>query len=163
MVSVPFTYFSLGVEKGGVPLFMLLMGLGVGTSYVYYSTVYSCVQDIIEPASRGTAMALYFFAMYVLGASLGPIGTGTASDFFTNQAAIAAGATDLTRAGLEPYRAAGLRSAMYIVPVLGVILTAVLFAGSRTLGKDMLKLETWMRESAKEAAGAGAEATASAK
>ena len=37
-------------------------------------------------------MALYFFAMYVLGASLGPVGTGLASDYFTFQAASAAGA-----------------------------------------------------------------------
>ena len=37
-------------------------------------------------------MALYFFAMYVLGASLGPLGTGLASDYFTFQAASAAGA-----------------------------------------------------------------------
>ena len=28
-------------------------------------------------------MALYFCAMYVLGASLGPVGTGLASDYFT--------------------------------------------------------------------------------
>jgi MFS family permease len=158
LVSVPFTYFSLGVGKGSIIPFMLLMGLGVGTSYIYYSTVYSCVQDIIEPASRGTAMALYFFAMYVLGASLGPVGTGAASDFFTNQAAIAAGVTDLTGDALEPYRAEGLRSAMYIVPALGVLLTVVLFAGSRTLSKDMHKLEKWMRESAEQATGAGASA-----
>ena len=32
--------------------------------YTYYSTVYSTVQDVIEPALRGTAMALYFAAMY---------------------------------------------------------------------------------------------------
>ena len=41
------------------------MGLGVAVMYAYYSTVYSTIQDIIEPSLRGTAMALYFFAMYV--------------------------------------------------------------------------------------------------
>ena len=35
--------------------------------YTYYSTVYSTVQDVIEPSLRGTAMALYFCAMYALG------------------------------------------------------------------------------------------------
>ena len=51
--------------------------------YVYYSTVYATLQDVVEPALRGTAMALYFLAMYVLGASLGPLATGMASDYFT--------------------------------------------------------------------------------
>jgi fructose-specific phosphotransferase system IIC component len=90
--------------------------------------------------------------MYVLGASFGPIGTGLASDYFTKRAAIAAGVTELTNQTLEPFRAQGLHSAMYIVPMLGALLAAVLFAGSRTVTKDMQKLQQWMRQSAKEAA-----------
>ena len=48
--------------------------------FVYYSTVYSTIQDVIEPSLRGTAMALYFFAMYVFGASFGPVLTGFLSE-----------------------------------------------------------------------------------
>jgi MFS family permease len=102
---------------------------------------------VIEPSLRGTAMALYFLAMYVLGASLGPYGTGLVSDFFTERAAIAAGVTSLTHQNLEPFRAAGLRSAMYIIPALSVLLALVLFAASRTVTKDMERLHRWMRES----------------
>jgi MFS family permease len=152
LISLPLIYFALGVGKGDTVAFTLLMGVGVGITYAYYSTVYSSIQDIIEPASRGTAMALYFFAMYVLGASLGPVGTGLASDYFTSQAASAAGVVDLTREALEPFRAEGLHSAMYIIPGLGVLLTIVLFAGSRTVTRDMEKLQRWMRESAAEGA-----------
>jgi MFS family permease len=111
---------------------------------------------VVEPALRGTAMALYFFAMYVLGASLGPLGTGFASDFFTTRAAEAAGVATLSQQALEPFRAAGLRSAMYLIPALGVVLTSVLFAGSRTVTKDMEKLHRWMRERAAQAAPAAA-------
>ena len=163
LVSVPLVFFALGAEKGNIALFMLLMGTGVGATYAYYSTVYSSIHDIIEPASRGTAMALYFFAMYVLGASLGPVGTGLASDYFTRQAASAAGVLDLTREALEPFRAEGLHMAMYVIPVLGALLTIVLFAGSRTITKDMDKLQRWMRESAKETASVSAATTVSAK
>lgn len=163
LASVPMTFLALGVGKGNLTPFMLLMGIGVGSSYAYYSTVYSSIQDIIEPASRGTAMALYFFAMYVLGASLGPLGTGLASDYFTANAARAAGVIDLTREALEPFRADGLRLAMYIIPVLGALLTLVLFAASRTVTRDMEKLQHWMRESAKEAPSADAPAIASSK
>ena len=163
LVSVPMTYLALGVGTGNLTPFMLLMGIGVGSSYAYYSTVYSSIQDIIEPASRGTAMALYFFAMYVLGASLGPVGLGFASDFFTANAAKAAGVIDLTRQSLEPFRGEGLRLALYIVPVLGALLTLVLFAASRTVTKDMEKLQRWMRESATEAPSADAPAIAASK
>ncbi|HEX8494950.1 MAG TPA: MFS transporter [Pyrinomonadaceae bacterium] len=146
LCSIPFLYLALerpGGEKLG---FMVLMGTGCALMYAYYSTVYSTIQDVIEPSLRGTAMALYFFAMYVLGASLGPYGTGLVSDFFTMRAARAAGVVNFTQQALEPFRAAGLHTAMYIIPALGLLLTVVLFAASRTVEKDMEKLQSWMRE-----------------
>ena len=145
--SVPFIFLALGRQGGDIVGFMILMGIGCALMYAYYSTVYSTIQDVIEPGLRGTAMALYFFAMYVFGASLGPYGTGLMSDYFTARAAGAAGVTSLTQGALEPFRAAGLHNAMYIIPILGALLTLVLFAASRTVTKDMENLQRWMRES----------------
>ncbi len=147
LCSVPPLFLALGRGAGDTAGFMLLMGTGCALMYVYYSTVYSTIQDVTEPGLRGTAMALYFFAMYVLGASLGPYGTGLVSDFFTARAAEAAGVTAATQAALEPFRAEGLRMAMYIIPALGALLTLVLFAASRTVTKDAERLQRWMRES----------------
>ena len=113
--------------------FALLMGTGVGVMYAYYATVYSTIQDVVEPSLRGTAMALYFCAMYLAGASLGPIGTGMISDYFTARAATPRACSTHTGAALEPFRAAGLHSAMYVIPMLGVLLAMVLFAASRTV------------------------------
>jgi MFS family permease len=144
---VPLLFLALGRAGGDRLGFMSLMGSGCALMYVYYATVYSTIQDVTEPALRGTAMALYFFAMYVLGASLGPYGTGLVSDLFTARAARAAGAATLTPQALEPFRAAGLHSAMYMIPALGVLLTLVLFAAARTVKKDAEKLQRWMRES----------------
>jgi predicted MFS family arabinose efflux permease len=146
LASVPPIVLALGRPAGDVLGFGLLMGLGVGVMYAYYSTVYATLQDVIEPSLRGTGMALYFLAMYVLGASLGPLGTGMASDFFTTRAAAAAGVTTFTAAALEPFRAEGLRQAMHLIPVLGALLTLVMFAGSRTVGRDAEALEQWMKE-----------------
>jgi MFS family permease len=148
--SVPFLFFALGRQGGETVGFMLLMGTGCALMYAYYSTVYSTIQDVIEPSLRGTAMALYFFAMYVLGASLGPYGTGVVSDFFTKRAASAGGVLSFTPQTLEPFRAEGLHTAMYIIPALGVLLTLVLFVASRTVTKDMERLQSWMRERAAE-------------
>lgn len=152
LCSVPLLFLALGRPGGETVGFMLLMGAGCALMYAYYSCVYSTIQDVTEPALRGTAMALYFFAMYVLGASLGPYGTGLVSDLFTARAAEAAGVSVLTQQSLEPFRAAGLHTAMYIIPVLGAFLTLVLFAASRTVGKDTERLQNWMRESSAEEA-----------
>ncbi|HLG14231.1 MAG TPA: MFS transporter [Blastocatellia bacterium] len=157
LLSAPLHYFGLRQPAGSMIAFAVLMGLGVAAMYVYYSTVYSTIQDVIEPSLRGTGMALYFFAMYVLGASFGPVGTGLASDYFTKQAAIADGVTEFTRQTLEPYRADGLHSAMFLIPVLGGLLMLVLFAGSRTVTKDMDKLHHWMRRSTAQPAAAVAQ------
>jgi MFS family permease len=162
LISVPLMYFGLSSPIAsaspadrtylfGIPNdmvgFTILAGLGVASMYVYYSTVYSTIQDVIEPSLRGTAMALYFFAMYVLGASLGPIGMGLLSSHFTSTAALAAGVTDTSFEALRPFASQGLHSALYVIPVLGVLLGLVLFAGSRTVTKDMERLRRWMRES----------------
>jgi len=37
---------------------------------------------------------------------------------------------------------------MYAIPILSVLLTIVLFAASRTVAKDIEKIQSWMRESA---------------
>ena len=148
LLSVPLIFLALDQPRGETLAFTLLMGLGCALMYVYYATVYSTIQDVIEPSLRATAMALYFFAMYLLGASFGPLATGLASDYFAEQAARAAGIFDASRQALEPFRDEGLHSAMYLIPSLALILTGVLYAGSRTVSKDMQRLQQWMRQRA---------------
>lgn len=149
LTATPLVYFALTVQKGDTTIFLLLMGAACALMYFYYATVYSTIQDVTEPGARGTAMAVYFFAMYVLGASFGPYGTGLLSDYFTKRAAQAAGVIEQTQASLEPFRAEGLYSAMYVVPILCVFLTIILLAGCRTVAKDVERLQAWMRGSAK--------------
>ena len=165
-ICAAFMFLSLGRPRGDVWGFALLMGAGCGVMYAYYATVYATIHDVVEPSLRGTAMALYFCAMYLLGASLGPVGTGLASDYFTFQAASAAGAVaplpfdalmlaelrslvgeakgfDLR--ALEPFRAEGLHKALYVVPALATLLAVVLLAASRTVTRDVDRLQAWMR------------------
>ena len=81
------------------------------------------MQDVVEPGMRGAVMGTYFMAMYLCGASFGPLVTGGLSDHF---ARAAAGAGMVTEAA----RAAGLREAMYLIPALSVALAGVLWAGA---------------------------------
>jgi MFS family permease len=129
-ISAPLMVAALARPAKDTLLFVILGALACAFMYVYYASVYATLQDVVPPSMRGTAMALYFFAMYVLGASFGPLATGMLSDRFTRAAA--AGATNL-----EPFRGAGLHSAMYVVPVLCMLLALVLFAATRTVARDM--------------------------
>src|SRR5207248_7864961 len=107
-VAIPCLLFGLAAPPGR--LWLCVAGLlpGCLLLYAYYGTVYATIQDVVEPSSRGTAMAIYFCAMYLLGAVLGPVATGWTSDYFARQAAAADGAAVPT----EWHRAVGLHDAM---------------------------------------------------
>ena len=98
LIAVPCVVVALQQPKGGVVAFTLLMGTSTALSFVYYSTVYSAIQDVVPPNLRGTAVSLYFFAMYVLGASFGSTIMGALSDYFAHQAMVAAGASEMADA-----------------------------------------------------------------
>ncbi|HEV7613905.1 MAG TPA: MFS transporter [Steroidobacteraceae bacterium] len=134
-IAAPSIFLALSQPKGSIAAFMVLMAIGTMTMYVYYATVYAAIQDLIEPRLRGTAVAIYFCAMYVLGASFGPLGLGLLSDHFAHQAMRNSGATAMT----EPFKAIGLHSAMYAIPVLAMLASLVLFAASRTVQNDIRK------------------------
>ncbi len=144
LISTPCIYLAIGQPKGSITSFMILMGFGWMLIYVYYVTVYPAIQDVVEPGLRATAMALYFFAMYVLGGAFGPYILGALSDHYAQRAMAEAGSGAMT----EAFRAAGLHSAFYAVPLVSLILSFVLFAGARTVTGDMEKLQKWMREAA---------------
>src|SRR5260370_13743464 len=116
------------------------MGTGCLLFFLYYSCVYATIPDIVPPSLRGTAMALYFFAMYLLGGSFGPVLTGKLSDYFARLAMAKAGASSLN----EHFRALGLHSAMYVIPLCSVLLAGVLLGAARTVSRDMDKLQLWM-------------------
>jgi predicted MFS family arabinose efflux permease len=143
LISTPCVYLAIGRPKGSLISFMLLMGFGWMLIYIYYVTVYPAIQDVVEPSLRGSAMALYFFGMYFLGGAYGTWITGALSDHFARAAMLAAGASTL-----EPFRAVGLQKAFYVVPLVSLALTFVLFAGALTIRKDVEKLQKRMSEPA---------------
>jgi predicted MFS family arabinose efflux permease len=145
VAASPLLYFAFASAPGAAAGFALLLGSSVMLVFFYYATVYAAIQDVVEPEIRGTAMAIYFFAMYLLGGALGPLVTGGLSDHFASQAALAAGVTATTKETLEPFRAIGLRNALLVTPVIFLALGGILFAASRTVGADMARLKARTR------------------
>jgi MFS family permease len=143
-LSVPLLLLFLAQPRGAVTTAVAVICAALLLMYLYYAPVYATIQDVVEPARRGTAMAVYFFAQYILGASLGPVATGLLSDRLAARAAAASGAPTIT----EALRAQGLYEAMYVVPILSVALTLVLLAGSRASARDTAALTAWMERRA---------------
>jgi predicted MFS family arabinose efflux permease len=119
-VLQPASYFAAAI-------IFLTLAYALLTSY--YGLVYSAIQDLVAPDQRGVTMAIYFMAMYMCGASFGPLLTGRLSDLLAHRAAALAGSATVA----EQFRAIGLQQAMLIIPVLSVALALVLYLGSRTM------------------------------
>ena len=128
-LGTPLIYFALRQEPGHIAAFMLLMGTGWMLFYMYYATVYAAIHDVVPPDLRGTAMSLYFFWMYVLGGAFGTPMLGALSDRLARAAAQGSVMT-------EQFRATGLHGAFFIVPCVSLLLAFVLFAASRSVGRD---------------------------
>lgn len=131
LLAAPIAWLALMVPRGAATAFMVLLGCSYMLMYVYYAAIYAAIQDIVAPALRGTAMAVYFLAMYLLGASLGPVGTGGLSDYLARRAA--GGALPVP----EEFRALGLHQAMHMVPAVALVIATVLFVGAALIRKDL--------------------------
>src|SRR5215510_5064475 len=135
LAAAPLAYFGIRQQYGALALALTLLTLSYGLLNMYYGLVYASIQDIVAPALRGTSMAIYFLVMYLLGASWGTWIIGKLSDRFARHAATLAGSATVT----EPFKAIGLQQAMLAIPVLSLALALVLWAGSRTIGRDIAK------------------------
>jgi MFS family permease len=147
-LAIPCLLLALQAPPGAIGLCASWLLVGYFLLYGYYGTVYAAIQDIIEPSLRGTAMALYFFAMYFLGAVLGPVGLGWLSDGLARHIA----SRDAAVAVAEWHAAQGLHDALYIVPAFSVLLVGVLFAATRTFPADYRKRQQ-RQQAARAAAG----------
>jgi predicted MFS family arabinose efflux permease len=147
LVAIPFACVGILQPAGSLYLAMAFLAVTYAALTTYYGLVYSAIQDIVAPNQRASAMAIYFMAMYMCGASFGPLFTGKLSDVLAHRAAALAGSPSVT----ETSRAVGLQQAMLIIPVLCTALAFVLYMGSRTIIADMAK-----REAAAHVVNAGA-------
>jgi MFS family permease len=132
--SAPLAWLALAQGRGEVVPFAIFLTLVCICFYCYYPSVYATIQDVIEPRTRGMAMAVYFFVFYLFTAA-GLFGFGRLSDGLAARA-LAAG---LSAAEAS---ASGLHGALYSIPVLAALLALVLWAGSRHVASDHARLRT---------------------
>lgn len=132
VVAAPFALMALQQARGAFWICAALMLPATFLHYIYYSTVYASIQDIVEPARRGTAMAVYFMAFY-FATALGLYAFGRLSDYLA-ASALLAGAT------AADSRALGLHGAMYVIPIVAALVGTALWAGARTMSADHARM-----------------------
>ena len=133
-ISSPLAWLALEQGRGEAIAFGLFLTPVCVCFYCYYPSVYATIQDVIEPRTRGMAMAVYFFVFYMFTA-MGLFGFGWLSDALAGRA-LAAGNTAAEAS------ANGLHGAMYSIPILALALALVLWAGSRHVASDHARLRT---------------------
>jgi len=137
LAAAPLVAMALCQPRGSdLSVFMLLYGAGWVLFFMYYVSVYTAVQDVVEPRLRATAMAVYFAAQYLVGSTLGTTLVGGLSDFFAKQEMATAGAVAMT----DAFKGQGLHLAMFTVPLMLLLTGLVLLMASRSFVGDVEKL-----------------------
>jgi MFS family permease len=128
LIAAPLLWLALEQPRGNAGAFAGCLFGAVLAIYLYYSTVYAAIHDLVPAGMRGMAMSVYFFVFYVFTA-LGLVLFGRLSDAMAARAL----ATGVTAA---ESRALGLHDAMYAMPLFCAALVLVLYVASRTAVRD---------------------------
>ncbi len=118
LAAAPLSWWAVHLPRGHAAAAIPLLMAAYGLWQMYYGLVYAAIQDLVGPALRGTAMAVYFLVMYLGGGAFGPLALGALSDRLAGPAPT------------EAARAAGLHGAMYVIPAISVVLALVLWFGA---------------------------------
>jgi len=128
LIATPLLWLAIEQPRGDAWGFAGYLFAAVVSIYLYYSTVYAAIHDLVPDDMRGTAMSVYFFVFYIFTA-IGLVFFGRLSDAMAARA-LAAGAS------VVESRALGLHDAMYVMPLCCSLLVAVLFIAARTAARD---------------------------
>jgi len=124
LLSAPLLWLGLTRPAGDITGVTLFVGLGWMLYFQYYVSVYASIQDVVRPQLRATAMSVYFFFQYILGAAFGTLITGYFSDQHAASLLAAAGGTEMT----DAFRALGLQWALANLVPLMMALTGIALA-----------------------------------
>jgi len=111
LLSAPLGAGTLYLESH--PAFIACFWMFTMVGSMWFSPATSTVHDLVEPAHRGIAMAVYMALNNIFGFALGPLAIGLASDLTGD-----------------------LRAAMLLSPAAGLAGAAILRAGARHVESD---------------------------
>jgi MFS family permease len=75
-LAAPLALAAIALPPDTAAWALVLIMPAYGLLQMYYGLVYAALNDVVEPALRGTAMAFYLMVTYLGGAAFGPLATG---------------------------------------------------------------------------------------
>ncbi|WP_410589358.1 spinster family MFS transporter [Amycolatopsis sp. lyj-23] len=136
LAAVPLTASAFVVAADLPVVFVVVFSAGWLLQYLYFTAAYPAVADVVEPRLRGTAMAVYLAASYLLGGALGPLVAGALSDHFAASRALS----------VEAAAAHGLHLSLAIVIPVGLLVGAAgLFGAARCVTRDRTRMRSSLR------------------
>jgi len=156
IICVPFYWIAFTTQS--IPLAIAMLIVGAFVHYGYLGAQYTIAQGVASAHSRATAVALFLFAVNMIGYGLGPLFVGFASDYFMQQTLLASSyATELNTlvckgsaidlaASLGEEKALvcaqasaeGLRSAILVTVTVFALAGAIYLYTCRRLQKDLV-------------------------
>ena len=82
--AAPLSFAALVLGPEALGLFIAVMSLAWLLQFFFHTSALPAVSDVIDPALRATAVAVFFALFYLLGGGVGPILTGVLSDILAN-------------------------------------------------------------------------------
>jgi MFS family permease len=122
VLAIPFYLVAINLPTAVPAMFLLTIPVLLGT--LWYGPVYATAQSIVEPHMRATAAAVLLFIINLIGLGLGPVAVGALSD-------ILAGPVGLGEAE-------GVRWALIISAMLGLVSFALFWRARKTIREDMV-------------------------
>lgn len=127
--SSPLVALAFLIADAGVAWFLVVFSAGWFLQFAFPVTALPAIADFIAPNLRGTAIAVFFAAFYLLGGGLGPIIVGAVSEF---SAAYAPSSSDAS--------AHGLLTSLAIIAPLSLLLSGMaMWGASRTIERNRLR------------------------
>ena len=121
LVSVPVFVLALLASDPLVGLAILVVPYAL--NYFWYGPVYGTTQGIVPPNMRATAAAVLLFVINLIGLGLGPLAVGLLSDHIA--------------IGLGHGPAEGIRWALIVASLFGILSAGLFWLARRTIAQEM--------------------------
>jgi MFS family permease len=122
LVTLPFYIAAVSLDSVTAAIGILTIPILLGT--LWYGPVYATAQSIVDPSMRATASAVLLFVINLIGLGLGPVAVGALSDMFAGPMGLG--------------EAQGVRWALIVSTMFGLVAFALFWAARKTIREDMV-------------------------
>lgn len=127
LTSAPLAFLAFQLSNNQSTLFVAVFSLAWFLQSFFHTTALPAVADVVPPALRSTAIAIFFAAFYLLGGAFGPLIGGALSEY------LASGVAD----DVVSAAAYGLHSSLELITPIALLVASLgLFGASRTITDD---------------------------